>query len=211
MWLVWVAAGSTLVAALLDSDVATGLAGAGLTATVLFAAINHRITGVMVIGVGALVNLAALAVNTGMPVRPDALIAARVVDDDASGATLELRGGRHLETDADRAPWLGDVVPVEPLRAVVSFGDLIVAAGTVDALASVVRRRRRVRRRADQPAVAVATTSVDHDWGMAPSGVPSSASQCSAKPEDVAPARSDDASDDETAAILRRLAATHSR
>ena len=41
---------------------------------------NRHITGVAVVGVGLLLNLVAVAVNGGMPVRASALVAAGVVE-----------------------------------------------------------------------------------------------------------------------------------
>jgi hypothetical protein len=134
-------AAGNVASLLVDSDLAAVALGASLVALLTFAAANAHLTGVLVVGVGLLSNLAALVVNNGMPVRPDALVAADVVERDEL-ADLELDEPRHLETGADRAPWLGDIVPVPITREVLSFGDLIVVAGAADAMRDLVRRRR---------------------------------------------------------------------
>ena len=93
--------------------------------------------------VGALLNLASLLLNSGMPVDPDALVSAGLADR-SELSTIDPGPGRHLERDSDLAPALGDVVPVPPLLSVVSFGDLIVALG---AASKTCRTRSSARRR----------------------------------------------------------------
>ena len=131
----------------LDVD-GIGLA-AVLTSYVLLlgvAAVNFGLVGMPVAAVGLLLNLVVIAVNGGMPVRAEAILS---VDDSITTADLdrlEFGAKRHLETDDDRLTFLGDVVPVEPLGQVLSFGDLILAVGTADVAFRLVRPlgRRRV-------------------------------------------------------------------
>jgi hypothetical protein len=161
------------------------LAMAGAYALLLaFAACNRHLTGIVVIAVGILLNLAGLVLNQGMPVRPGALVHAGVVHVDELAST-ELGGPRHLETSSDVLPILGDVVPVAPTHEVLSFGDLVIAAGAADTAIELSRRRRRRWTEADREAYRSRTTqaSVDQLCGIAPSPAPVSGSQYSAYPE----------------------------
>ena len=77
-------------------------------------------------------NVAVIGANGGMPVRGEAIL---TVDRDLTPAQLtrlEFGAKRHLEQPDDQLTFLGDVVPVRPLRQVVSFGDLILAVGMAD-------------------------------------------------------------------------------
>jgi hypothetical protein len=121
------------------SPVALGLS---LTVLAAFAFANRHITGVAVMGVGLLLNLVAVAVNSGMPVRGEAVVRAGIAGE-ADLGDLRFRGARHLERPSDPLPWLGDVVPVPVTGHVVSFGDLVLMAGLADATAQLARRRRR--------------------------------------------------------------------
>jgi hypothetical protein len=114
------------------------------------AAANRKLVGMPVVAVGLLCNFVVIAVNGGMPVRAEAIT---TIDDDVDVATLEFSAKRHLETDDDRLTFLGDVVPVPPLRQVLSFGDLILTLGTADVAFRLVRPLRGgSRRRLPQPA-----------------------------------------------------------
>lgn len=185
-------AGGMALAALVDTDLGPALLGASLAVLLAFAAANAHVTGVLVIGVGLLLNLAAVALNSGMPVRAGALVAAGVVEQgELSG--LELAGARHLERPSDRLAILGDVLPVRATREVLSFGDLMVVVGAADAMRELVRRRRQ-RWSADEQRTYESTSTqlrAVHDWGTAPRGAAESGSQCSANPDASAPATID--------------------
>jgi hypothetical protein len=188
VWLVALGALLNAGAAVTDGDAAVLVAAASLAVLAAFAAANPTVTGIAVVGLGLLLNLAALVLNDGTPVRPGALVRAGVVERHEL-ATFELDASEHLETDADRFAVLGEVLPVPVTNDVVSFGDLIIVVGVADATRELARRRRR-RWSSDQRAGYVALTtlaSVDHDWGTAPSGAAVSATQCSANPDDDAP------------------------
>ena len=126
----------------LDGGAAVLSLGASLVLLMAFAAVNRHVTGVAVMGLGMLVNLAPVVADGGMPVRPGALVQAGIVEPGAL-PTTELSGPRHLETDDDVLGALGDALPVRPLREVLSFGDLIVVAGAGDAMRELGRRRAR--------------------------------------------------------------------
>lgn len=102
----------------------------GLTA---FAIANSRLVGMPVVLVGLLCNLVAIALNGGMPVEEDAILASRA----ASAAEidhLDFGAKRHLASDDDVVRPLGDIIPVRPTREVISFGDLIMAFGIADVI-----------------------------------------------------------------------------
>ena len=131
-----------LGAYLLDGTAATLALAASLVLLLGFVGVNPHVTGVAVIGAGLLLNLVAVVLNDGMPVRGGALVAAGVVEE-AELATTTFSGPRHLETSADTLAVLGDVLPVPALGEVMSFGDLIIVFGAADAVRELARRRRR--------------------------------------------------------------------
>lgn len=210
--LLGVGAAGHVAAQLLHDEMATLAMGASLAVLLAFVGSNLHVTGIAVIGVGLLLNLVSVVLNNGMPVRGGALVAADVVEPDEL-ATVSFTGPRHLETDIDRIPVLGDVLPLPFANQVLSFGDLIVVAGAGDAVREIARRRRRswsaeVRR---TYASAITQASVDQDWGVAPSASPVAGSQYSENPERSAPAVVDLASEDATARSSALVAASHNR
>lgn len=166
-----------LLAARINGSAAVVLAVASLAGLVAFSIANLHLTGMGVMTIGLGVNLFAIMVNGGMPVSARALVAAKVVTADEV-ARVELRGARHLERPSDSIVVLGDIIPMR--RQVVSFGDLIIAVATADVIAHLARRQRRRQG-------SISSASPDQDCGIAPSPVPSSASQYSASPDTDAP------------------------
>ncbi len=181
-------AGLNALSVVLSGAAAVAALLASLAVLIAVAFANRHLTGVAVVGVGLLVNLVAVALHGGMPVRAGALEAAGI-------ESVELDAPRHLETEADALPVLGDAIPVPLAREVVSFGDLIVVFGAADAVRELSRRRARSTARAQRPD---RTTSarLDQLWGTAPSGAPVSATQYSAYPDLTAPVHIDLASAD---------------
>lgn len=173
---------------LLDGSTATLCLAASLAVLIAVATANRHITGVAVIGLGLLVNLAAVAVNGGMPVRAGALVEAGVLAEDQI-ADATFTGARHLETSADALGVLGDVLPIPFASEVVSFGDLIVVFGAGDAVRELSRRRarREVAAKAGYVEGVATTVRADQVWGTAPSGWPLSATQYSANPDATTP------------------------
>lgn len=194
------------------ADLAPLAAGLSLAVLLGFAISNAHITGVVVIGFGLLLNLVALVVNNGIPVRGDALVTAKVVNR-ADLATVHLTGARHLETPDDRLAILGDVLPLRAGHEVLSFGDIIVVVGAADAMREVMRRRRRSWSAADRVDYTSAMTQLKavHDWGTAPSAAPDAGSQYSANPDLRAPATIDLTSPSPTSDSRRLVAATHNK
>ena len=128
------------------------LAGAYL-ALVVFALANLRIGGMPIVLAGLALNAAAVIPNGGMPVRPDALVRAGIVAQDEV-ARVDPGPKRHLERDGDVLVVLGDVIPVPPLREVLSVGDLLLSAGLAGVAFRLLRPARTSARRAGHGAVA---------------------------------------------------------
>ena len=134
-------------------DVADGLGFvlvvAGYVMLLAFAIANVRLVGMPVVVVGLALNVAVIAANQGMPVRPAAIVAAHQAGwDELAG--LDLGAKRHLEERDDRLTLFGDRIPIQPLREVVSFGDLILAFGVANVSFRLLRplgARRRVNSR----------------------------------------------------------------
>jgi hypothetical protein len=183
-----VGAVGTAVAQGLHGDGGSLAMGLALAVLLAFVAGNLHVTGIAVIGVGLLLNLVAVVLNNGMPVRGGALVAADVVNADELASTA-FDGPRHLESGSDRLAVLGDVLPVPITREVLSFGDLIVLVGVADAVRELGRRRRPAWSGVDRHAYSSTMTQLRavHDWGAAPRGAPVAASQCSEKPDRSAP------------------------
>jgi hypothetical protein len=125
-------AGMSLQAVTVVADLrgALGLAAvlASFVALAAFAVANLAITGMRLVLLGLTLNLTSMVVNGGMPVRGEALVRAGLVEP-ADVGRVDLGPKRHLETEDDPAPGLGDVLPVAPLRQVLSVGDVALAAG----------------------------------------------------------------------------------
>jgi hypothetical protein len=103
-----------------------------------FSAANALRVGMWMVALGIGLNLLTIAVNGGMPVRPSALVAAGVAEPDEVG-TLRIGGKRHLERPSDRLMIISDVIPVRPLREVLSFGDVIMGVGLADVVVHLLR------------------------------------------------------------------------
>ncbi len=97
-------------------------------ALLTFAAANLRLAGMAVVALGLGLNAAVILANGGMPVDPAAVVAAGLAGPEEL-RSIDLGPGRQWQAGDDRLAGLGDVVPVRALDEVVSFGDLILAAG----------------------------------------------------------------------------------
>jgi hypothetical protein len=100
---------------------------------------NLRLPGMVIIGFGVVLNVMVIAANNGMPVLPNALVDAGVVSA-ADSTSIDLRGHRHLEDADSRLTFLDDRIPLRPVHAVVSIGDVVLAIGLVVTAASLIRR-----------------------------------------------------------------------
>jgi hypothetical protein len=199
-----------LLASVTHDDTSVVSAALGLAVLAAFAGSSWQVTGLAVLGLGVVLNLAAVVLNNGVPVRPRALVQAHAATSENVGRH-HLSDPRHLETDSDHYAWLGAIVPVPIVHEALSFGDLLVLVGLADAARDMARRRSRLPEvdeddedeagpdpdadaedgdthgddaKPGGAAQAEASTQakVDQDWGTAPSGEAESGSQCSAKP-----------------------------
>ncbi len=136
--------GALLLVELLDPVHPAPLAACAFVALVIVAVRNAHLVGAPIVVLGMLANLAVLLANGTMPVDPDALVAAGMVDA-ADRDRVEVTGARHVLEDDDRLTFLADIVPVPWVGRVVSFGDLIVLVGVADMVANQLCRRRRRR------------------------------------------------------------------
>jgi hypothetical protein len=97
-----------------------------------FAIVNLRagVAAFWLILIGIALNFTVIAVNEGMPVTRDALVASGQAD---TLAVLVHDGGakHHLADRGDRLLFLGDVLPIRPMERVASPGDLIAYGGVV--------------------------------------------------------------------------------
>lgn len=111
-------------------------------ALLMFVAIaNVRLPGFALVTVGLCMNFLVIAVNQGMPVTRQALMASGQAD------TLEeLRAGagskHHLATDDDHLLFLADGIGIPaPLSQAVSVGDIVAYAGATWFVVAGMRRR----------------------------------------------------------------------
>ena len=206
-----VGAGLNALSIVLDGAASVIALAASLAVLIAVAVANRHITGVAVVGLGLLLNLVAVAVNGGMPVRASAMEVAGLVE---PGQTVEVSDPRHIETSEDPLPVLGDVLPVPFANEVVSFGDLIIVLGAADAVRELSRRRARVPaqvRESSHAARHIRSTRLDQVCGTAPSGAPVSATQYSEYPERSTPTTIDLTSADPATFEPDLVAASHNR
>lgn len=149
-----------LAAARIDGGGGTIVLAASFGCLLAFAVANMAIVGMWLVATGIGLNVVVIGLNGGMPVRPTALVAAGLA---APGGEADVRLGtkHHLERPSDRLVGLGDIVPVRPLREVLSFGDLVAAVGAADVAAHLLAPAggRRVRKAGDPNRVGAARTS----------------------------------------------------
>ena len=139
---------------------AAAFSGGGAVAVILvsyvlllvFCAVNLSHAGMGVVLIGIALNLVVIAVNGGMPVRQEAIVAAGIADHEEV-PSLDFGTKRHLERDDDRLTLLGDIVPVPGIGEVLSFGDLAMSVGVAAVLANLVRSRQRQSWEGSAPAV----------------------------------------------------------
>lgn len=177
-------------AVLLHGELAVLCDALSIAVLAAFAGANRNVTGIAVVGVGLILNLAAVVLDNGMPVRPEALVEAGALEPDEL-ADHEVGSPRHLERESDAFGWLGATVPVRGVEQVVSFGDLMILVGLFDATRDFARRRKPTPtldnddlwpEHATAQDAGSTAASVDQDCGDAPSPSPESGDQCSAKP-----------------------------
>lgn len=81
--------------------------------------------GMLLLIAGLTANTMVIALNGGMPVSPEALAI-------IGATTTEISTNYyHTMTEATRLTLLADIIPVPPLRSVISPGDVLVALGLI--------------------------------------------------------------------------------
>ena len=107
-----------------------------------FATANIRMAGMGLVAIGIALNIIPIAVNRGMPVDREAIVAAKITT--SSGLrNIDLDRKHHLRRPSDRLVVLSDIIPIAPLREVISFGDVVLAVGVANVLYHLVRPRLR--------------------------------------------------------------------
>jgi hypothetical protein len=126
----------------------TGDVGIGVTLILVsyvlllvFCLLNLGHAGMGVVFVGIALNLVVMGLNGGMPVRREAIVAAGITSSFAEVDDLDFGTKRHLETDDEILPVLGDIIPVPVAGEVLSFGDLAMSVGVAAVLVNLLRRR----------------------------------------------------------------------
>ncbi|MDQ1445729.1 MAG: hypothetical protein QOI20_2193 [Acidimicrobiaceae bacterium] len=122
------------------ADVALALLLASYVALGAFAAANARVLGMALVGAGLAANLLVIAVNQGMPVRRQAAIDAGIARSSAELDAINLKTKHHYERPSDDLMFLADVIPVRPLREVLSLGDAVMSVGIAAVVAALLRR-----------------------------------------------------------------------
>jgi Family of unknown function (DUF5317) len=123
-----------------NSDTAFALLLASYLALGAFTLANWRIFGMAAVAVGLGLNLLVIAVNEGMPVRRAAVVDAGIAASDNELSTIKLKSKHHYETAEDSLMPLADVIPVRPLREVLSVGDVVMSIGIAAAIATLLRK-----------------------------------------------------------------------
>ena len=106
-----------------------------------FTLANIRIVGFAAILAGVVMNFAVIAINGGMPVAREAIIASG--QEGTLAPLLEQPGVKHhLAGPDDRLLFLGDVIAISaPVSQVISVGDLFTYGGVAVVIAGSMRRR----------------------------------------------------------------------
>ena len=137
-----------ILSAQLDGDTSFALLLASYGLLLAFAAANVVLVGMWLVAMGIAVNLVVIAVNGGMPVRESALRSAGAVESGVP-VVIDTASKHHLQRPSDRLVFLGDIIPVEPLGEVVSFGDVVMAVGVADVVVNLLRPSAGRRTRSD--------------------------------------------------------------
>lgn len=103
--------------------------------------LNRFRPGMVLIFLGLALNAVVIVANGGMPVDPTAIDAAGLPAVDA------LHGKHTLMHDGTRFTFLADIIPVPPLRTVISVGDIVLAAGLIPLVSHLMTYRSAVERR----------------------------------------------------------------
>ncbi|MFN2558018.1 MAG: DUF5317 domain-containing protein [Nitriliruptorales bacterium] len=125
----------------LPNPLTTGLLLTSQLLVAAWALLNRYRPGMPLIFLGLLLNGIVLAANGAMPVAPEAITAIGLPGSEP------LEGKHEIMTDRTRFGYLADVVPLPPLRTIVSLGDIVLAAGMIPLLSHLMTYRTSVERR----------------------------------------------------------------
>jgi hypothetical protein len=141
LWLLWLAAVvqiGELYVRTLGHDwrlpllaITFALAGAWLVANLPGRSLVLKIAACTALA-GGLANGAAIATNGRMPYLPAAARTAQIPPGLATPKNVAAAPGSHLIT-------LGDTIPVPPLHAIISIGDILIIIATIALIAAVMR------------------------------------------------------------------------
>lgn len=90
-----------------------------------FLFLNRRAPGMLLIGVGLILNVIVISANQAMPVSRAAAASAGLPAPPASSGELK----HELLNDETVLPFLADVIPIPGLNEVLSLGDVVLALG----------------------------------------------------------------------------------
>jgi hypothetical protein len=121
-------------------DIGFGVLVASYVVLIGFCAGNVLVRGMAVVLIGVALNAFVITIDQGMPVH---------VPPDWKSSKVDVTVKHHPRVDGDHLLGLTDIIVLRRLDAVISFGDLIIAFGLVDATFWASRRSR--RRRAGSP------------------------------------------------------------
>ena len=114
-----------------DIPYPTVFAAFALTMVSASCVLNLHLTGSCIILLGSLLNLIPLILYGYVPVSPEAIFNANIVDQ-ASLDLVRLGATRSFETGHETFKFLGAIIPIRSVSEVFSFGDLIIMAGLLN-------------------------------------------------------------------------------
>ena len=114
-----------------DIPYPTVFAAFALTMVSASCVLNLHLTGSCIILIGSLLNLIPLILYGYVPVSPEAIFNANIVDQ-ASLDLVRLGATRSFETGHETFKFLGAIIPIRSVSEVFSFGDLIIMAGLLN-------------------------------------------------------------------------------
>ena len=130
---------TTLVLTFIGPAFAIGWLLIGYACYLAFGLKNLHITGMIVLLIGLLMNIAPALANGAIPVSELALVSVGSVEE--SGAPL-IEGARETTDTATSLSSLGDVVPVPVFNVAISLGDLVMLVALADIAANLMLRGR---------------------------------------------------------------------
>ncbi len=124
-----------------SNDVGVGLLLASFVVLLTGIFFNRTRPGMWVAALGIAMNFLVIAANGGMPVSPEAAVLA------GAESTDLVLDAKHVVLESDSAfAFLADVIPVRPLRQVISLGDVFLGLGIGIFIEAQLRRPTRLFR-----------------------------------------------------------------